>query len=218
MDIRGIEHLGYMRVSTDAQETERQRFALYGHECQHIFEDQVSGSVPVKKRTGWNQLMQYAEAGDVVVVDDLDRIGRSTLDILGAVDFLGSRGLEFLCIARPIDTTDPFGRLHLGILAVFAEFEREQCRARALSNIAMRRARGDSIGRPHSLTPELAMQARNCLISGRNWSAVAAVTGLSRRTLQRHFSLMGDALSAVAKDMLEPLARVSAESDDASAD
>jgi DNA invertase Pin-like site-specific DNA recombinase len=89
------------------------------------------------------------EAGDVLVVTRLDRLARSTRDLLNILDELGKRGVGFRSVKDAwADTTTPHGRLMLTVLGGLAEFERELIRARTDDGRKRAQARGVRFGRP----------------------------------------------------------------------
>ena len=146
--------IGYARVSTkeDCQVLDRQLDALKGAKCDRVFEDRISGAAT--ERPGLAACLDYVRSGDVLIVLDLDRLGRRARDLIGLIEDLEKRGVGFRAINSPMDTTTPAGRAFLQIQAAFAEMERNLIRQRVNEGLAAARARGRSGGRPRVMTPE----------------------------------------------------------------
>ncbi len=120
---------GYARISTDGQTLEAQLEALNAAGCEKIFRERVSGARA--NRTELAKLFSTIDADDVLIVSRLDRLARSTRDLLNIIDALDKRGAAFRSLGDQwADTTAPHGRLILTVLGGLAEFERELIRAR----------------------------------------------------------------------------------------
>ena len=143
--------VGYARVSTDGQSVEAQIDALTVAGAVKVFCDVASG---VKTdRAQLRRMLDQITAGDVVLVTRLDRLARSTLDLLHTLRVIADKGAGFRSLADAwADTTTPQGRLLLTMLGGLAEYERELIKARA-------RAQGKSLGRPFKLTPHQRAEA-----------------------------------------------------------
>ena len=116
--------VGYARVSTaeGRQILDRQVDALNAAGCERVFEDHASGAT--SDRPNLTACLDYLRAGDVLVVLDLDRLGRLAGELITLIDALAERGIGFRAINSPMDTTTPAGRAFLQIQAAFAEMER----------------------------------------------------------------------------------------------
>lgn len=144
--------LGYARVSTQDQNLTAQVQALDEVGCDRIFQEKVSGAarrLPERER-----LMELTREGDTVVVTKLDRLGRSTLDLVRIVTDLGARGVEFKVLSGEIDTTSPQGRLVFHIFSALAEFEREIISERTKEGLEAARRKGKKIGRPRAVAKD----------------------------------------------------------------
>jgi len=121
--------VGYARVSTDAQELEGQQASLRAAGAERIFSEKVSGAVTDRKALG--KAISALDAGDVLLVTRLDRLARSTRDLLNILDTISKAGAKFRSLADAwADTTTPHGELMITILAGLATFERHLIRAR----------------------------------------------------------------------------------------
>lgn len=125
-----------MPVSTaeDKQLLDRQLDALNEIGCQKIFTDKASGSNT--ERPGLAECLAYLRSDDVLVVLDLDRLGRLAKDLIILIDDLASKDIGFKAINSPMDTTTPTGRAFLQIQAAFAEMERNIIRQRVQEGLA----------------------------------------------------------------------------------
>lgn len=178
-------NIGYLRTSTTDQKLDLQRDALAAAGCDRLFEDQISGRTV--KRPGLAQALDFARAGDTLVVWRLDRLGRSVRDLLQIVMDLGDRGVGFRSLTESIDTTSAGGRLIFTIFGSIAEFERNLIVERTQAGLDAARRRGAKLGRPKSLSETDLAAARAMLrddaLSVRD---VARRLGCSVPTLYRH--------------------------------
>jgi DNA invertase Pin-like site-specific DNA recombinase len=143
--------IGYARVSTDGQTLDVQQAALKAAGAEKIFSEKQSGA-----KTDRAQLAKAIASlgrGDVLLVTRLDRLARSTRDLLNVLDAAGKAGAGFRSLADPIiDTTSPHGRLILAVLAALAEFERSMILARTSEGRKRAQDRGVRFGRKPKLT------------------------------------------------------------------
>jgi DNA invertase Pin-like site-specific DNA recombinase len=143
--------IGYARVSTDGQTLDAQTASLKAAGADRIFAEKVSGA-----KTDRRQLQRAIDAlsdGDLLLVTRLDRLARSTRDLLNVLATISSKGAGFKSLKEPmIDTTSAHGRLVTSILAVIGEFERELIRSRTDEGRTRAMARGVRFGRKPKLT------------------------------------------------------------------
>lgn len=175
--------VGYARVSTDHQSLEVQRDALTAAGCERLFTDQLSGVRD--DRPGLAALLDYARAGDTVVVVALDRLGRSLSGIIRTVETLTEAGVLLRSLREGIDYSTATGRMLAGIFAALAAYERELMHERAAAARAAARARGRHTGRPPKLTPAQARQVRALRSGGETIGELVAGYGVSRATIYR---------------------------------
>jgi DNA invertase Pin-like site-specific DNA recombinase len=150
--------VGYARVSTDGQSLEAQHAALAGAGAEKIFAEKVSGAVT--ERRALARAIAALGQGDVLLVTRLDRLARSTRDLLNVLDQVAKAGAGFKSLADNwADTTTPHGRLMLTVLGGLAEFERELIKARTDEGRKRAQARGVRFGRKLKLTPHQRQEA-----------------------------------------------------------
>lgn len=175
---------GYMRVSTKKQGSrfglERQKDALVsaGIEPQNLYSDEISGAK--KNRPALDELRGTVEAGDSITCVSMDRLGRDTLDTITLIESLRERGVAVHFLKEGIDTSknDAMTNCFIGIMACFAQLEREQMLERQEMAYESMRARGKQIGRPKS--PEDKIEAAISLVNeGKSYREVSKIVGLS---------------------------------------
>jgi len=142
--------IGYARVSTAEQNLELQKEALTKMGCTEIYEEKVSGAK--KKRPELLKVIATLRKGDVLIVWKLDRLGRSTKELIQLVNEIQDKGAELKSLNDPIDTTTAHGKLAFHMFAALAEFERDVIRERTLAGLSTARARGRVGGRPPGLS------------------------------------------------------------------
>lgn len=178
--------IGYARVSTQDQNPGLQIDALKAAGCERVFEEKASGAQ--RERPQLMAALEYARAGDTIVVWKLDRLARSIKQLIETVEDLGERGIGFQSLTEAIDTQTAGGKLVFHIFASLAEFERSIIRERTMAGLASARARGRLGGRPSSLTDNDLQMARAMLIDPAiTVNQVAKKLGVSPATLYRHF-------------------------------
>lgn len=157
--------IGYARVSTDDQNLSLQRAGLCAARCERIFEEKISGAH--RERPQLAQMLDHLRSEDVVVVTRLDRLARSTRDLLEIADTVALKGAGLLSLAEPwADTTSASGKMILTVFAGIAEFERSLINERTGAGRAQARARGSSLaGQARSLKTSGATTVRNCAMA-----------------------------------------------------
>ena len=175
---------GYARVSTDGQTLAAQDAALHAAGCAKVYAEKVSGAVTDRKALG--KALAVLKEGDTLIVTRLDRLARSTRDLLNTLDAIARKGAGFKSLADTwADTTTPHGRLMLTVLGGLAEFGRELIRARTGEGRARAKARGVHMGRPSSLTPHQQAEARQRRDNGETLTDIARTYGVSHSTISR---------------------------------
>jgi DNA invertase Pin-like site-specific DNA recombinase len=176
--------VGYARVSTDGQTLDAQQAALTAAGASKVFAEKVSGA-----RTDRKQLQRAIATladGDVLLVTRLDRLARSTRDLLNVLATVTDKGAGFRSIADTwADTTTPHGRLMLTVLGGLAEFERELIKARTGEGRKRAQARGVRFGRRPKLTPHQISEARSRREAGEALAEIGRSYNVSHSTISR---------------------------------
>ena len=150
--------VGYARVSTDSQSLDQQHSALLAAGAEKVFAEKISGAVTERKALA--RAISALGQGDVLLVTRLDRLARSTRDLLNCLDAVGKAGAGFRSLHDQwADTTTAHGRLMLTILGGLAEFERELIKARTAEGRKRAQARGVRFGRKLKLSPHQRQEA-----------------------------------------------------------
>ena len=180
----------YCRVSTTEQTTENQAqeilaagFTVPAH---RTVMETVSGSVEAMSRKGFARLLIQMEAGDILIVTKLDRLGRNAMDVRATVEGLALTGVKVHCLALgSLDLTSAAGKMTMGVINAVAEFERDLLIERTQSGLARAKADGKTLGRPQSLTDNQAEDVKVRLEAGEAVAAIARALGTSRQTVMR---------------------------------
>jgi len=175
---------GYARVSTNGQDLGSQEAELIAAGCAKVFKEKVSGAKT--NRAELAKALRRLEPGDVLIVSRLDRLARSTRDLLNIVAAIAEREAGFRSVKDTwADTTTPHGRLMLTVLGGLAEFERELIRARTGEGRKRAKDRGVKFGRPSALTAHQRQEAIQRLAGGEAQADVARSFNVSQATISR---------------------------------
>lgn len=177
-------------MSTADQTTDNQvreiNAAGFAIEPKRVVEEIVSGSVSARERKGFAKLMDRLEAGDVLVVTKLDRLGRNAMDVRATVEALAAEGVRVHCLALGgVDLTSAAGKMTMGVIAAVAEFERDLLIERTQAGLSRARAAGRSLGRPSALSADQRAEVRRRRIEGASLGALAKEYNVSRSAIQR---------------------------------
>jgi len=177
--------IGYARVSTRGQDLDQQRASLGAAGCIRIFEEKVSGAK--RDRPELAKMLDHLRAGDVVTITRLDRLARSTRDLLDIAERLDAAEADLKSLAEPwADTTTPAGRMVLTFFAGVAEFERSLIAERTSAGRIAAKARGVRFGPSPALSAEQITHARQLINEEKKpITEVARLLGVHRATLYR---------------------------------
>ena len=137
--------IGYIRVSTQEQNTIRQEILMESLDVDEVYIDRMSGKNA--NRPELQRMMEYVRRGDTVIVESISRFARNTRDLLDLVERLTAKGVEFVSRKEAIDTTTPTGKFMLTIFGAVAELEREYILQRQREGIAIAKEQGKYTGR-----------------------------------------------------------------------
>ena len=137
--------IGYIRVSTQEQNTMRQEVLMQELGVDEVYIDRLSGKNT--DRPELKKMMDYVRKGDTVIVESISRFARNTRDLLVLIEKLTEKGVEFVSRKEAIDTTTPTGKFMLTVFGAVAELEREYILQRHREGIAIAKAQGKYTGR-----------------------------------------------------------------------
>jgi DNA invertase Pin-like site-specific DNA recombinase len=176
--------IGYARVSTDGQTLDAQQASLKAAGAERIFAEKISGAVIDRKALA--HAIKALETGDVLLVTRLDRLARSTRDLLNILDQISKAGAKFKSLADAwADTTTPHGELMITILAGLATFERHLIRARTDEGRKRAQARGIKFGRKPKLTKHQIAEALQRRNNGEPLTEIGRSYNVSHSTISR---------------------------------
>lgn len=178
---KGGKRIGYIRVSADDQNTERQ---LDGMELDRTFTDKLSGKDT--DRPALKAALDYLRDGDVLVVHSFDRLARNLMDLLSTVKDLNSRGIVVEFHKENLIFTgddSPMSMLLMSVMGAVSAFERAMIRERQREGISIAKRNGVYKGRKHALNAEQAATLRQRAAAGEQKAALAREYGVSRKTL-----------------------------------
>lgn len=140
-----MSKIGYIRVSTQDQETARQEELMKRLGVDKVFSEKMSGKNT--DRPEYQKMIEYVREGDVLYIESISRLSRSVRDLLNIVDILSEKGVEIISSKENIDTTTPQGRFVLSVFAALSELEREQTLQRQREGIEIAKKAGKYKGR-----------------------------------------------------------------------
>lgn len=179
--------IGYCRVSTEEQNLDMQERAIQNYAEQKglglvIYVEKVSSRK--NDRIDLANAMKAAAKGDVFVVYKLDRLARSTKELYELTEQLKEKRVDFVSISDAFDTSTPTGKAMFGMLAVFAEFERDIIQQRTKAGLDAARKRGRVGGRP-AIDGKVKKRVRTLFKSGENANDIAKEYGIGRATVYK---------------------------------
>lgn len=187
--------IGYARVSTRQQSTDRQEADLLAARIRRddLYVDHgVSGARA--SRPQFDRALDALHEGDTLVITTLDRLGRSTQNMLAFADELRGRGAGLRVLnlgGGDVDTSTPMGSMLFTIMAALAQMEHEIKRERVIDSISKRRAAGKNLGgRPRKITDSQVRSALRLVEGGEPAAQVARDLGMSRATFYRRARLL----------------------------
>lgn len=143
--------LGYIRVSRDEQNQDLQVDALKREGCDRVFTEKLSGAS--KSRPEFEKMLEQVRSGDEVIVWDIDRLGRTTLELIKLIDEWNHKGIRFKSVTQPlIDTTTAHGEFIFQLFAILSQHERKRLILRTKAGLEAARCRGRRGGRKKGLS------------------------------------------------------------------
>lgn len=176
--------IGYCRVSTAGQSLDRQIDQLTAAGCERVYQEKVSGAS--KERPELTRLLDALRGGDVVVVTELSRLGRTVKGLIELVEKIHQLGADIRSLKENIDTTSPAGKMVFTVMAAVAEMERDLIRERTAEGLKAARVRGRKGGRPTVDQEKLDLAIRMYNSKSCTVAEIVKSTGISRATLYAH--------------------------------
>ncbi len=175
---------GYARVSTNQQDLDRQLLALQEENCEIVYKEKITGTK--KERPELQKLLSELETGDTVIVKELTRVSRTTLDMLELIKQITARGANIRSIdERWLDTASPSGELMLTIMAGIAQFERKLLLQRCAEGREVAMAKGIKFGRPKVGGKQLDFALELYQTQAMSIRKICEATGVAKATLCR---------------------------------
>lgn len=176
--------IGYARVSTESQNLDRQLDELKKYGVDVIYNEKMTGTK--KDRPELNKLLDRMTAGDVIVVESLSRLGRSTKDLIELTELFQSKGVHLVSLKESIDTNTSTGKLLFTLMSAIAQFERDTIADRTREGLRSARARGRTGGRPRTDSDQIKKAIK--LYNTRQYSVkeIEELTGVKKSTLYRN--------------------------------
>ena len=173
--------IGYARVSTADQSLDRQTDQLKTEGCERIYQEKVSGAK--KERPELDRMLDALREGDVVVVTELSRLGRTVKGLIELLEKIRQTGADVKFLKENIDTSTPMGKMMFTIFSAVAEMERDLIRERTAEGLKAARARGRKGGRPTVDEEKIDLAIRMYDSKSCTVAEITKTTGVSRATL-----------------------------------
>ncbi len=181
---------GYARVSTEAQNLDRQLDALKRYGVDIIYNEKMTGTK--KDRPELTKLLDRITEGDTVVVESLSRLGRSTKDLIELTELFHTKGVHLVSLKESIDTSTSTGKLLFTLMSAIAQFERDVIADRTREGLNAARARGRKGGRPR-INPDAVKKAIKLYNTGEySIKEIEELTGVKKSTLYRNLTKSSD--------------------------
>lgn len=144
--------IGYIRVSSCDQNTDRQHVILEQYTPEKIFEEKLSGKD--RNRPTLQEMVRFCREGDVIYIESISRLARNTKDLLNIVEELTDKQVGLVSAKEQIDTTTPSGKFILTVFAALSQLERDTIKQRQKEGIDVARSKGVRFGRPKIPLPQ----------------------------------------------------------------
>ena len=175
---------GYARVSTEAQNLDRQIDALKKYGVDMIYNEKMTGTK--RDRPELTKMLDRMTEGDTVVVESLSRLGRSTKDLIELTELFERKGVHLVSLKESIDTSSSTGKLLFTLMSAIAQFERDVIADRTKEGLRSARARGRTGGRPRA-NPDAVRKAVKLYRTGQySVKEIEELTGVKKSTLYRN--------------------------------
>lgn len=178
---------GYARVSTEAQNLDRQLDALRKYGVDQIYNEKMTGTK--KDRPELAKLIDRLTEGDVVVIESLSRLGRSTKDLIELTELFQSKGVHLVSLKENIDTSTSTGKFLFTLMSAIAQFERDTIADRTREGLRAARARGRMGGRPKADSNTVKKAIKLYQTGQYSIKEIEELTGIKKSTLYRNLKM-----------------------------
>lgn len=175
--------IGYARVSTEQQNLDRQIDALNKYGIDELYTEKMTGTKT--DRPELDKVKLRCRPGDIIVIESLSRLGRSTKDLLCLIDEFNNNGIQLISLKENIDTSTPTGKLLITVLSAISQFERDLIVQRTSEGLASARARGRNGGRPKADTKAIDKAIKLYEAQTHSIKEICSIAGISQATLYR---------------------------------
>ena len=179
---------GYWRTSTTEQSSERQEQSLKESGCERIYGDQITGTSAYGDRPGLSECLKSLRPGDTWVIHELDRAGRSMVEMLVQINGLIERGIHIKTLDKRLDTAsmpEELVKLVVGVMGYAAEMELKSLKKRTAEGRAVAKSRGVKFGRKKTYTEHQEAEVLKKRSEGEGYGTIARSLGMSRSMVQR---------------------------------
>ncbi len=179
----------YLRVSTGEQNTDNQLLEIqsagFNIDSNRIVAETVSGSIAAFQRKEFPKLVDRLEAGDILIVTKLDRLGRNAMDVRATVEKLACLNIKVHCLALGgVDLTSAAGKMTMSVIVSVAEFERDLLIERTRQGLLRAKAAGKKLGRPAVLSAAARASILRDKLAGASYGDLALQHGVTRSAIQ----------------------------------
>lgn len=175
---------GYARVSTEAQNLDRQLDALRKYGVDVIYNEKMTGTK--RDRPELTKLLDRISEGDTVVIESLSRLGRSTKDLIELTELFEKKGVHLVSLKESIDTSTITGKLLFTLMSAIAQFERDVIADRTREGLRSARARGRTGGRPKTDAEAVKKAVKLYKTQQYTIKEIEEMTGVKKSTLYRN--------------------------------
>lgn len=175
---------GYARVSTEAQNLDRQLDALKKYGVDVIYNEKMTGTK--RDRPELTKLLDRISEGDTVVIESLSRLGRSTKDLIALTELFEKKGVHLVSLKESIDTSTSTGKLLFTLMSAIAQFERDVIADRTKEGLRSARARGRKGGRPKTNSEDIKKAVKLYKTQQYTIKEIEEMTGIKKSTLYRN--------------------------------
>ena len=179
---------GYWRCSTDQQDQERQIRSLKDSGCEKVVGDFITGTSNYGEREELSKLLEEIQEGDLLILDELNRLGRTMVTMLVEVNKLLEKGVKIKTLDGRLDTTtmpEEIIRLIVGVMGYAAEMELKNIKRRTAEGRKVAVSRGVVMGRKRSYSHHQIEEIKAMRASQRGYGSIAKSLGMSKSTIQR---------------------------------